>query len=52
MLTILKEWEINSKRYCVIRDFATKLELGFDIRKREDFPEIDDLVDARLYDIE
>lgn len=51
MISIIKEWEINAKRYCVVRDFATELKLGFDVRDREDFHKIDDVVDARLYDI-
>ena len=51
MLTILKDWELNAKRYCVIRDFATELKLGYDLRDRKDFHFIDDVVDARIYDI-
>lgn len=51
MLMILKEWELNAKRYCVIRDYALELKLGFEVRHREDFHKIDDVVDARLYDI-
>ena len=49
MLTILKEWEINSKRYCVIRDYAIELKLGFEVRHREDFKFIDDMVDAKMH---
>jgi len=52
MLTILKEWELNARRYCIIRDFAKEIKLGFDVRDRDKFKEIDDVVDARLYDIE
>jgi hypothetical protein len=51
LLIILKEWELNAKRYCVIRDFALELKLGYDPRERKDFHLIDDVVDARIYDI-
>ena len=49
MLTILKEWELNAKRYCVIRDYATELNFGTEVRHREDFKFIDDLVDAMMH---
>ena len=49
MLTILKEWELNAKRYCVIRDYATELNCGTEVRHREDFKFIDDLVDAMMH---
>ena len=51
LLIILKEWELNAKRYCVIRDFALELKLGYDPRESKDFHLIDDVVDARIYDI-
>jgi len=49
MLMILKEWELNAKRYCVIRDYATELKFGTEVRHREDFKFIDDLVDAMMH---
>ena len=49
MLTILKEWELNAKRYCVIRDYATELNFGTEVRHRQNFKFIDDLVDAKMH---
>ena len=49
MLTILKEWELNAKRYCVIRDYATELSFGTEVRHRQNFKYIDDLVDAKMH---
>ena len=49
MLMILKEWELNAKRYCVILDYATEIHLGYEVRTREDFKFIDDLIDAMMH---
>lgn len=50
-LGFIKDMELNSRRYYVVRDFAIELKLGYDARDRKNFHQIDDVVDAKLYDI-